>query len=431
MSFFRRSQPAAPPVPVARVAAPVAVVTPNQADDRELEIAGLRSELDRYRRALTDVSRVCREAAQGNLEPRMLGVPAERELADVYHSINQMLDLTDAFVREAGAALQHASEDRFHRLVLLRGMRGSFQWGARLINDAIGKMKQKTQLILDARNSRLMLADEFERVIKEMVDNVAAAATETRSTSEALARSAQTTMSQSNAAAASSNSASRGMSTVASATEEIASTVAEIDRQVRDASSISQAAVVEADRTTATVTGLSEASRDIARVVNLINQVASQTRLLALNATIEAARVGEAGKGFAVVASEVKNLATQTGDATKEIEHKVGAIQSATANAVTAITAVTGTIRQMNEISSTVTHAVGEQKIATGEISRSIQEAARDTQGVADSIGAVTAASEETSAAASQLVAASDELSRLAERLRSVADEFVAEIRRP
>lgn len=70
-------------------------------------------------------------------------------------------------------------------------------------------------------------------------------------------------------------------------------------------------------------------------------------------------------------------------------------------------------------------------EVATNEISRSIQQAARDTHGMADSIGAVTEASQSTSAAASQLVSASDELSRLAERLRSVADEFVTEIRRP
>ena len=424
MSLFSKPKPVV-------AASPVAVVTPNRGDDRELEIAALKSELARYRQGLAEATRVCREAARGNLEPRMLNVPTEGDLAELYHGINQMLDLTDAFVREAGAALQHASDDKFYRLVLLRGMRGSFQWGSRLINDAIGKMEQKTKLIVDARDSRLMLADEFERVIKEMVDNVAAAATETRSTAEALARSAQVTMDQSNAASNNSANASHSMATVASATEEIASTVTEIDRQVRDASSISQAAVIEADKSSTTVNGLAEASRDIARVVNLINQVASQTRLLALNATIEAARVGEAGKGFAVVASEVKNLASQTANATKEIEQKVGAIQSATANAVTAITAVAGTIRQMNEISNTVTHAVGEQKVATNEISRSIQQAARDTHGMADSIGAVTEASQSTSAAASQLVSASDELSRLAERLRSVADEFVTEIRRP
>jgi len=72
-----------------------------------------------------------------------------------------------------------------------------------------------------------------------------------------------------------------------------------------------------------------EASNLIAEVA-LINNVASQisgvakqTNLLALNARIEAARTGDAGKGFAVVANEIKGLATQSGQATKEIYDSV------------------------------------------------------------------------------------------------------------
>ncbi|MCA9729647.1 MAG: methyl-accepting chemotaxis protein, partial [Candidatus Eisenbacteria bacterium] len=335
----------------------LAVVGTTSHEDLAAENEALRAELERYHTAFAEVSRVCFEAAHGNLEPRMLHAPEDPELANVYHAINQMLDLTDAFVREAGAALQHASEDKFYRLVILRGMRGSFQWGAGLINDAIATMRKKTQQLSDAKVARLRLADEFESVVKELVNSVAAAATETRSTADALAQSAESTSQHSASVAESSANASASMEGVASATEEITSTVSEIDRQVQDATTISTTAVNEADHTTSMVNGLSTASRDITRVVNLINQVARQTRLLALNATIEAARVGDAGRGFQVVASEVKNLATQTADATKEIEQQVLGIQSATDGAVTAIGTIGQTIRQMNQISMNVAHA--------------------------------------------------------------------------
>ncbi len=92
MSLFSKPKPVV-------AASPVAVVTPNTGDDRELEIAALKSELTRYRQGLAEATRVCREAARGNLEPRMLNVPTEGDLAELYHGINQMLDLTDAFIR--------------------------------------------------------------------------------------------------------------------------------------------------------------------------------------------------------------------------------------------------------------------------------------------------------------------------------------------
>ena len=115
---------------------------------------------------------------------------------------------------------------------------------------------------------------------------------------------------------------------------------------------------------------LAEAAQKIGDVVGLIHDIAGQTNLLALNATIEAARAGEAGKGFAVVASEVKHLASQTAKATEEIRAQIAAIQARPADAVGAIRGIGGTIRQMNEIATTIAAAVEEQGAATAEISR-------------------------------------------------------------
>lgn len=82
---------------------------------------------------------------------------------------------------------------------------------------------------------------------------------------------------------------------------------------------------------------LGESSKQISKVVSLIDQIAMQTKMLALNASIEAARAGKEGRGFTVVAQEVGKLATQSAEATKEVQQMVQNIQLETSEVVRAM----------------------------------------------------------------------------------------------
>ena len=161
----------------------------------------------------------------------------------------------------------------------------------------------------------------------------------------------------------------------------------------------------------------------------MITDIAEQTNLLALNATIEAARAGDAGKGFAVVASEVKNLATQTANATDEIGNQIGGIQVATQKAVDAIQDIGKTIGDVNEIATSIASAVEEQSAATQEIARNVQQAAKGTDEVTTNISGVTKAAGETGQAASEILEASSGLSQQAEALRNDVRKYLAEVK--
>ncbi len=223
--------------------------------------------------------------------------------------------------------------------------------------------------------------------------------------------------------------AAQNVDTVAAAAEEMTSSIAEIAQQISRSSLIARNAADEVSGASQDVTALSEAAGRIDGVVRLINEIAEKTNLLALNATIEAARAGEAGKGFAVVASEGKTLAEQTARATGSISEQVSGIQSATEKAVSAITAIGGVIKEMNEISTAIAAAMEEQRAAAEEITRSAQEAAGGTRRVSQAIQGVDAAASETGQCAAQVNQASHGLTQEAGTLRSAVARFLEGVR--
>ncbi|MDE2375817.1 HAMP domain-containing methyl-accepting chemotaxis protein [Bradyrhizobium sp.] len=273
------------------------------------------------------------------------------------------------------------------------------------------------------------LANSFEASVKGVVQGVAAAAHQMQTSANAMTRSTDETNQQSSVVAAAATQASMNVQTVAAAAEELSASIADIGRQVTQSAKIAERAADEAGRTDNLVHGLAETAQKIGDVVKLINAIAGQTNLLALNATIEAARAGEAGKGFAVVASEVKSLAAQTAKATEEIASQVGAIQTSTADAVTAIKRIAGTITEVNTIAAAVATAIEQQGAATGEIARNVQQAATGTAEVSSNIVGVTDAVVETGRVSKDVLSAAGALSQQAEQLHREVDHFLGSVR--
>jgi len=372
---------------------------------------------------------VCEEAARGNLEARLLGAPREGDLGRLLGAINNMLDVTDAFVREAAASLDHAARNEFHRRFLLRGMPGSFRNAARLINNASGAMKSQHGALAEAEAHRREVAERFDQVVRGVVETVASSATEMRTTAEDLVAMIGKTTQEAAAVAASAAEASGSVQTAAAATEELTASFREIDRRSKESAEIAVRAAAEARESSKGLLELQAVSGRMGGVVKMISQIARQTNLLALNATIEAARSGEAGRGFAVVASEVKNLARQTASATDEISSEIEGMLRAADAAVRSMEAISGNVEQLTGISAEIAGAIKEQREATDSINRGVHSAAGGARMVSETIQSVTEAATRTGSSATQLVAAADELSRQAEALRSAATDLMARIR--
>jgi methyl-accepting chemotaxis protein len=273
------------------------------------------------------------------------------------------------------------------------------------------------------------LAQSLESSVNHVVQEVSGLADDMESTALGMTRTAEETSRQSGHVSDAAQSAAEFVQNVASAADELSRSITSITSQVQEAGRVAGDAVSNADMITGTMRSLSEAAQRIGQVVDLINGIAGQTNLLALNATIEAARAGDAGKGFAVVAGEVKQLATQTAQATGDIAAQVQMIQSTTRQAVDGMAGIAAIIRRLDQINGEISGAIDQQDRATSDIALSIQSAAASTNTVSGSIGGVTQAAIDTGDAAVHVLTIAGKLNEESTSLLETIEGFVRQLR--
>ncbi|GLK58207.1 methyl-accepting chemotaxis protein [Azotobacter vinelandii] len=217
---------------------------------------------------------------------------------------------------------------------------------------------------------------------------------------------------------------SASLENTASSMEQLTSTVSQNADNAHQANALADSAAEVARRggtlvaeVVSTMGGISDSSHKVAEIIKLIDSIAFQTNILALNASVEAARAGEQGRGFAVVAGEVRNLASRSAQASKEIRDLITA-------SVDQVDAGSKLVEQAGGAMQEIVESV--QKVADimDEISAASREQSNGISLVDKAVLEMDAVTQQNANLVKETNQAADELVGEAHRLREVVDGF-------